>query len=182
MGLLLSTFFEDLIKSLQRRTRLLILGLDNAGKTQILYCMKLGHCITNTVPTLGFNLEEFKYKNLTINAWDLGGQAKLRTMWHHYYQDVDGVIFVVDSQDRHRFKDAREELYALLDHEELREVPVLVFANKQDLPNAAEVEELKTALGWERISNREKLHMIACTATENHRVNVGLDWMVSTVA
>ena len=181
MGLLLSTVFEDIMNRLKGRTSLLILGLDNAGKTQILYCMKLGHCITNTVPTLGFNMEEFEYKHLTIKAWDLGGQDKYRSMWHHYFHDVDGVIFVVDSQDRDRFSDAKAELHALLKREELRDVPFLVFANKQDLPYAAELVELKKQLGWDFVKDREKLHIVACTATENHRVNIGLDWMVNSI-
>jgi small GTP-binding protein len=181
MGLLLSSLIEDVLNRFRKETSLLILGLDNAGKTQILYCMKLGQCITNTVPTLGFNMEEFKYKNVTIKAWDLGGQDRFRKLWHHYFQAVDGVIFVVDSQDRHRFADAKAELHGLLKREELRDVPFLVFANKQDLPHAAEVVELKERLCWDAVKHRDQLHMVACTASENHRVSVGLEWMVNAI-
>ena len=97
MGIILSKYIEEWYGSFFKPTQLLIIGLDNAGKTQILYCMKLGQAITNTIPTMGFNIEEIKYKNLTINAFDLGGQNKFRSMWSHYYDGTDAVIFVVDS-------------------------------------------------------------------------------------
>ena len=71
MGLIISSWLDDFVSQFYKPTNILILGLDNAGKTQILYCMKMGKAITNTVQTLGFNLEEIYYKHLTFKAWDL---------------------------------------------------------------------------------------------------------------
>merc|ERR1719281_214479 len=111
-----------------------MLGLDAAGKTTILYKIKLGEVVT-TIPTVGFNVEEVQYKNLRMTVWDVGGQDKIRKLWRHYYQGTQGLIFVVDSSDRDRIEDAREELQKMLREEEMHEAAVLVFANKQDLPN-----------------------------------------------
>lgn len=181
MGLLFSSFIDEIVNNFRKPTSILILGLDNAGKTQVLYCMKLDHAITNTVPTLGFNLEEFNYKNLSIKAWDLGGQTKFRAMWHHYFEDVNGIIFVIDSQDRSRFADAKNELENLLNNEKLSDVPFLVFANKQDLPDAAEITEIKRKFDWAELSKLHNIHMVACVASENHKINVGLDWLSSAI-
>ena len=181
MGSFLSAIVEDFYNQFRKQTSFLVLGLDNAGKTQILYCMKLGECITNTVPTLGFNLEEFKYKNLSIKAWDLGGQCKFRSMWHHYFEGVQGIVFVVDSQDRRRFTDSKNELHRLLENEHLAEVPFLVFANKQDLPEAAEIEEMKKKFEWDKICHKHTIHMIGCCAAQNHRITLGLDWLANTI-
>lgn len=181
MGLLVSSFIDEIVNRFRKPTSILILGLDNAGKTQVLYCMKLDHPISNTVPTLGFNLEEFQYKNLSIKAWDLGGQTKFRTMWHHYFEDVNGIIFVIDSQDRSRFADAKNELENLLNNEKLADVPFLVFANKQDLPEAAEITEIKRKFDWEELSKLHDIHIVACIASENHKINVGLDWLSNSI-
>ena len=71
-------------------------GLDAAGKTTILYKLKLGEVVT-TIPTIGFNVETVHYKNITFTVWDVGGQDKIRPLWRHYYEDAQGLIFVVDS-------------------------------------------------------------------------------------
>ena len=73
-------------------------------------------------------------KGLTFTVWDVGGQEKIRQLWKHYYQNSEGLIFVVDSSDRERMYEAREELFGILDSDAMRGVPVVVLANKQDLP------------------------------------------------
>ena len=75
---------------------LLVLGLDNAGKTAVLYCLKLGEEVTTTMPTLGFNVEELQVGNHTIRAFDLGGQTVVRDMWHLYYEGTGAILFVID--------------------------------------------------------------------------------------
>jgi len=176
MGIVLTKYLEEWYTSFFKPTTLLILGLDNAGKTQILYCMKLGQAITNTIPTMGFNVEEIKYKNLTINAFDLGGQNKFRSMWSHYYDGTDAVIFVVDSHDRARFKAVKQELHAAMENEYLRNVPFLIFANKQDLPNAAEITEIKEKLYINEDGIRN-IRIIACSAIHNEKIELGLKWL-----
>jgi small GTP-binding protein len=89
--------------------RILMVGLDAAGKTTILYKLQLNETIT-TIPTIGFQVEHVIYKNLDFTVWDVGGQDKIRPLWRHYYQNTQGLIFVVDSNDRDRIEDAKEEL------------------------------------------------------------------------
>merc|ERR1712154_171038 len=119
----------------KKEMRILMVGLDASGKTTILYKLKLGEVIT-TIPTIGFNVETVEYKNLNFTVWDVGGQDKIRKLWRHYYQGTNGLIFVLDSNDRDRVEDAKEELTKMLNEDEMRDVAVLVFANKQDLPNS----------------------------------------------
>ena len=115
----------------KKEMRILMLGLDAAGKTTILYKLKLGE-VVSSVPTIGFNVETLEYKKIKFTVWDVGGQDKIRLLWRHYYQNTQGLIFVVDSSDRDRVELAKEELHRMLGEEELRDAVVLVFANKQD--------------------------------------------------
>ena len=98
-----------------------------------------GHIASNSqdftlTPHLGFNVETVEYKNIQFTVWDVGGQDKIRPLWRHYFQNTQGIIFVVDSNDRDRVVEAREELQRMLNEDELRDALLLVFANKQDLP------------------------------------------------
>ena len=120
---------------------MLMVGLDAAGKTTILYKLKLGENV-QTIPTIGFNVETVEYKNLNFTIWDVGGQDKIRPLWRHYYPNTQGIIFVVDSNDRDRIDFARDELQRLLAEDDLKDATLLVFANKQDLPHAHVAEEL----------------------------------------
>merc|ERR1712032_14615 len=96
---------------------ILMVGLDAAGKTTILYKFKLGEVVT-TIPTVGFNVESVEYKNISFTVWDIGGQDKIRKLWRYYYQGTNGLIFVVDSSDRERIDIAQEELAKTLDEDE----------------------------------------------------------------
>jgi ADP-ribosylation factor protein 1 len=113
----------------------MMVGLDAAGKTTVLYKMRLGDVIT-TVPTIGFNVEELQYKKVKMTVWDIGGQDKIRPLWRYYYQGSDAVVFVVDSSDASRMTEAADELRKLMCEDELRDAKLLVLANKQDMPNA----------------------------------------------
>ena len=125
----------------KREMRILMLGLDNSGKTSILYRLKLGQP-KRTVPTIGFNVETLEYKNIAFTVWDVGGQEKLRALWRHYFASTQALIFVVDSSDRARLPEAAEELHRLIKEEELSSALLLVLANKQDLPGACNAAEL----------------------------------------
>merc|ERR1712151_158578 len=113
--------------------RILMVGLDAVGKTTILYKLKLGEIVT-TIPTIGFNVETITYKNISFTMWDVGGRDKIRPLWRHYYHGTNGLVFVVDSNDRDRIEDAAGELNRMMGEEEMRDAVLLVFANKQDLP------------------------------------------------
>jgi len=99
MGLFFSSLFSGLVGS--EEVRILMVGLDAAGKTTILYKLKLGEVVT-TIPTIGFNVETVEYKNISFTVWDVGGQDKIRPLWRHYYANTQGIIFVIDSNDRDR--------------------------------------------------------------------------------
>ncbi|OXB38175.1 ADP-ribosylation factor 3 [Cryptococcus neoformans] len=116
-----------------KEMRILMLGLDAAGKTTILYKLKLNQSVT-TIPTVGFNVETVTYRNVRFNVWDVGGQDKIRPLWRHYYTGTQGLIFVIDSGDRDRIDEARLELERILADREMKECLLMVFANKQDLP------------------------------------------------
>lgn len=94
---------------------------------------RLGEIVT-TIPTIGFNVETVEYKKILFTVWDVGGQDKIRPLWRHYYQNTQGIIFVVDSNDRERMDEARDELQRMLNEDELKDAYLLVFANKMDLP------------------------------------------------
>jgi len=112
MGLFFSSLFSSLFG--RKEVRVLILGLDNAGKTTILYRLQVDEPVT-TVPTIGFNVETLRYKNIKFQVWDLGGQTSIRPYWRCYYPNTDAIIFVVDSTDVERLELAKAELFALLD-------------------------------------------------------------------
>merc|ERR1712072_1326593 len=136
-------FFAKALEKImgKKEMRILMVGLDAAGKTTILYKLKLGEVVT-TIPTIGFNVETVEYKNIRFTVWDIGGQDKIRKLWRHYYEGNHGLIYVVDSSDRDRVDLAREELQKTLVADELRDVSILILANKQDLPMAMPASEL----------------------------------------
>lgn len=167
--------FSKLIWS-KKEIRILILGLDNAGKTTLLYRLKIGEVVT-TIPTIGFNVESVTYKNLNFNVWDLGGQTSIRPYWRCYYANTAAVVFVVDSTDIERLSTAADELSAMLSEEELRDAALLVFANKQDQPGAKGAGEISEALKLGQLKDRN-WSIMACSAIDGRGVNEGMDWLV----
>ena len=133
--------------------RLLMLGLDAAGKTTILYKMRLNETV-NTIPTIGFNVETLQYKNIEFQAWDIGGQFKLRNLWSNYLDNTQGLIYVVDSNDAERIAESAEALQMIISDESMNGVPILVYANKMDLPNAMSVPQISEQLGLTQMRGR----------------------------
>merc|ERR1719321_74396 len=164
----------------KKEMRILMVGLDAAGKTTILYKLKLGEVLT-TVPTIGFNVETVEYKDINFTVWDIGGQDKIRKLWRYYYQNTQGLIFVIDSNDRERIEDAREELSQMLGEDEMRDAVLLVFANKQDLPNSMSASEVTEKLGLHSMRNRPWFIQSTC-ATTGDGLYEGLDWMSRTLS
>nr|ACO15533.1 ADP-ribosylation factor 4 [Caligus clemensi] len=173
MGLTVSSLFSRPFG--KKQMRILMVGLDAAGKTTILYKLKLGEIVT-TIPTIGFNVETVEYKNICFTVWDVGGQDKIRPLWRHYFQNTQGIIFVVDSNDRERIFEAREELQKMLQEDELRDAHLLVFANKQDLPEAMNAAELTDKMGLNDLRSR-KWYIQATCATQGNGLYEGLDWL-----
>jgi len=173
MGLSISSLFHGLFG--KKQMRILMVGLDAAGKTTILYKLKLGEIVT-TIPTIGFNVETVEYKNISFTVWDVGGQDKIRPLWRHYFTNTQGLIFVVDSNDRERVAEAAEELNKMLSEDELRDAAILVFANKQDLPNAMNASEITDKLRLQSLHNKPWYIQAAC-ATDGTGLYEGLDWL-----
>ncbi|KAH7571281.1 hypothetical protein JRO89_XS04G0013500 [Xanthoceras sorbifolium] len=214
MGLSFTKLFSRLFA--KKEMRILMVGLDAAGKTTILYKLKLGEIVT-TIPTIGFNVETVEYKNISFTVWDVGGQDKaimlfaiisrasalkylwlvflvcddhsygwlsadlIRPLWRHYFQNTQGLIFVVDSNDRDRVVEARDELHRMLNEDELRDAVLLVFANKQDLPNAMNAAEITDKLGLHSLRQRHWYIQSTC-ATSGEGLYEGLDWLSNNIA
>mmetsp|Transcript_20841 Transcript_20841/g.65558 ORF Transcript_20841/g.65558 Transcript_20841/m.65558 type:complete len:199 (+) Transcript_20841:62-658(+) len=154
--------------------RLVMVGLDAAGKTTILYKLKLAQ-VVSTVPTVGFNVESVQYRNLDLTVWDIGGQDKIRRLWRHYLEGCDAVIFVVDSADAARLDLARDELRSLADEPQLRDAKFLVFANKQDLPTRLRPERVVDVLALRNL--RQEWFLVPACAVRGDGLCLGMDWL-----
>jgi small GTP-binding protein len=170
MGFLLSKLFYSIPDA-----RILMVGLDAAGKTTILYHLKLGEVVT-TIPTIGFNVETVSYKNISFTMWDIGGQQRIRALWRHYFPGTRGIIFVIDSNDTDRMSEAGEELSYLLREDELKDCALLVLANKQDLPHAMSVSVMGEQLQLFKQHGR-KWHIQGCCAGTGEGLYEGLEWL-----
>ncbi|KAB5554337.1 ADP-ribosylation factor 6 [Coniochaeta sp. 2T2.1] len=162
-----------------KEMRLLMLGLDAAGKTTILYKLKLGQDVT-TIPTVGFNVETVTYKNVKFNVWDVGGQDKIRPLWRHYFSGTQGLIFVIDSSDRARIDEARQELHRIINDREMKDSLLLVFANKQDIDTAMKPQEVTEALQLSKLKDKVWYVVPSC-ATTGEGLLEGLAWLSNNV-
>jgi len=160
----------------KKELRILMLGLDSAGKTTVLYNIKTGSELS-TIPTVGFNVETIKYKNILLNLWDVGGQDKIRPLWRHYYTGSQGLIFVVDCADHDRVEEARRELYRIVDNKEMCDAPLLVFANKQDQKHAIKATDIPQLLGLDKMVNRAWFVQPSC-AKMGKGLDAGLNWLI----
>ena len=177
MGIYFSQLFDKLFSTTP--ARVILIGLDNAGKTTILYKLKLNEVVT-TIPTIGFNVDEVTIKNLTMTVWDVGGQTKIRPLWQYYFENNDAVIYAVDSSDQQRLEEAREELFAVLGDDRLRDCALLVLANKQDLPGAANVTRVTEALELRKLRQRNWFVQGTC-AVNGDGLAEGFTWLADTV-
>ena len=159
--------------------RIIMQGLDAAGKTTILYKLKLGEVVA-TIPTIGFNVETINFKNITLTCWDVGGRDKIRPLSRHdRYQNTNAIIWVIDSNDRDRIEATKDELHRALAEDELRNVPILIYCNKQDLPNAMTSIEISERLQLSQVTCRSFLQ--SCCATTGNGLYEGLDWILDCI-
>uniref|UniRef100_A0A0D9XMY6 ADP-ribosylation factor n=1 Tax=Leersia perrieri TaxID=77586 RepID=A0A0D9XMY6_9ORYZ len=180
-----------------KEMRVVMLGLDAAGKTTILYKLHIGE-VLSTVPTIGFilihphdhdhgnasvagfNVEKVQYKNVVFTVWDVGGQEKLRPLWRHYFNNTDALIYVVDSLDRERIGRARAEFQAIINDPFMLNSVLLVFANKQDMRGAMTPMEVCEGLGLYDLTNRI-WHIQGTCALKGDGLYEGLDWLATTL-
>ena len=173
MGNAFAKLFDSLFGS--REMRVVMLGLDAAGKTTILYKLHIGE-VLSTVPTIGFNVEKVQYKNVIFTVWDVGGQEKLRPLWRHYFNNTDALIYVVDCCDRDRVGKAASEFKQIIEDPLMQHSVLLVYANKQDLPRALSPSEIVSALGLQGMKNRG-WHVQGAVATRGEGLYEGMDWL-----
>ncbi|KAF2485636.1 ADP-ribosylation factor family-domain-containing protein [Neohortaea acidophila] len=159
-----------------KEMRILMLGLDNAGKTTIV--KQIMHEDVNTVsPTLGFIIKTIDYEGYKLNIWDVGGQKTLRTYWKNYFEKTDTLIWVVDATDRERIEDCRQELMGLLVQERLMGASLLVFKNKSDIAGCMSEQDIREGLQLDNI-HTHKWHILSCSAMTGLNLQEGLRWVV----
>ena len=158
-------------------------GLDNAGKTTILKALT-GDDIHSISPTLGFNIQTLTFPpHYRLNIWDVGGQQTIRSYWRNYYEQTDGLIFVIDTTDPARLTEVRTELHALLTQERLAGASLLVMANKQDVVGAVGLGEVSGVLEVEKLSaGNRHCRLMACSAMTGAGLQEGMEWIVNDIA
>ncbi|KAF9780066.1 ARF SAR [Thelephora terrestris] len=184
MGLTVSSIWNS-VASLARWTkekdvRILMLGLDSAGKTTILYRLQIGE-VVSTIPTIGFNVETVQYKNIKFQVWDLGGQSSIRPYWRCYFPNTSAIIYVIDSSDTSRLQTSRSELLTMLSEDELNGVPLLVFCNKQDVEGALKPEKISEELGLAGGEKGREWSVRGSCALKGEGLEEGLDWLVNAI-
>ncbi|XP_032187320.1 ADP-ribosylation factor-like protein 5A [Mustela erminea] len=155
--------------------KIIIVGLDNAGKNTILYQVSMNE-VVHTSPTIGSNVEEIVINNTCFLMWDTGGQESLWS-WNTYYTNTEFVIVAVDSTDREKISVTGEELYKMLAHEDVQKAGLLIFANKQDVKECMTIAEISQFLKLKK--KDQQWHIQACCALPGKGLCQGLEWIVS---
>lgn len=167
------------VKAKEKEVRVLMVGLDNAGKTTIVKRVN-GEDISTISPTLGFNIKTMSFRGYRMNIWDVGGQKTLRSYWRNYYEATDGMVWVVDSADVRRLRDCKDELHKLLGEEKLAGSSLLIFANKQDIPGALTKKEIAQVLELDQMEKRH-WHIEGCSAVTGEGLLEGFKWCVKDI-
>lgn len=176
MGLL------QLLRSLKKsegEARVLMLGLDNAGKTTILKALS-DEDITTITPTQGFNIKSLMRDGFNLKIWDIGGQKTIRAYWRNYFEQTDALIYVIDSSDKKRLAESGHELDLILQEEKMNGVPLMVFANKQDLVGSATGDEIADLLNLCAVRDRP-WQIQSCSAKRGDGLAEGMEWVMKQV-
>lgn len=163
----------------KKEANVVVVGLDNSGKTTIINKLKPDDARTHDiVPTIGFNVEKFQTKALSFTAFDMSGQGRYRNLWEHYYRECQGIIFVIDSSDKLRMTVAKDELNMLLGHAEIqhRRLPILFFANKMDMRDALSSVKCSSMLELEVLRDKP-WHICASNALTGEGLDEGVGWL-----
>ena len=173
MGFIFSKILDFFSRS-RNNFKIIILGIQNAGKTTILYRLSIGQLV-KTTPTIGSNVEEISYNNVKLQAWDLGGQQSTRSVWDVYFVNTDAIIYVIDTHDE-TYDDSKTQFYKLLSNEALKNAIILIYANKQDLPGAKNVAEIIQIYELDTIKDHI-WHIQPCSAQTGEGLITGMKWL-----
>jgi small GTP-binding protein len=173
MGFIFSKILDFFSRS-RNNFKIIILGIQNAGKTTILYRLSIGQLV-KTTPTIGSNVEEISYNNVKLQAWDLGGQQSTRSVWDVYFVNTDAIIYVIDTHDE-TYDDSKTQFYKLLSNEALKNAIILIYANKQDLPGAKNVAEIIRIYELDTIKDHI-WHIQPCSAQTGEGLITGMKWL-----
>jgi len=173
MGFIFSKILDFFSRS-RNNFKIIILGIQNAGKTTILYRLSIGQLV-KTTPTIGSNVEEISYNNVKLQAWDLGGQESTRSVWNVYFVNTDAIIYVIDTHDE-TYDDSKNQFYKLLQNDALKNAVILIYANKQDLPGAKNVAEIIRIYELDTIKDHI-WHIQPCSAQTGEGLITGMKWL-----
>ena len=173
MGFIVSKILDFFSRS-RSNFKIIILGIQNAGKTTILYRLSLGQLV-QTTPTIGSNVEEISYNNVKLQAWDLGGQESTRTVWDVYFVNTDAIIYVIDTHETN-YEESKKQFYKLLENEALKNTVILIYANKQDLQGAKGVNEIMQIYEFDKIKDHI-WHIQPCSAQTGEGLVTGMKWL-----
>jgi small GTP-binding protein len=176
MGFFFSKAWTNLFE--KKQVRILMVGLDAAGKTTIMYKLKMNETV-KTIPTIGFNVETMEYKKLKMVMWDVGGQNKIMELWKHYYEGTDALIYVIDSSDTERLELNYETIHNIVQDPDLEKACLLIYANKQDLKQALSPSELVEKLQLQKL--KMKWNIQGASAVSGQGLTEGLDWVAETL-
>ncbi|KAM9259548.1 ADP-ribosylation factor-like protein 14 [Morus bassanus] len=164
-----------------KQANILMLGLDSAGKSTLLYKFKYNDVFL-TIPTIGFNVDMIETgKDFTLTFWDVGGQQKMRQVWCNFLENADGLLYVVDSSDKQRLEESRKEFELILKNDFLRSVPVVMLANKQDLPGALNAEEITRRFHLKKYCSDRNWYVQPCCALTGEGLSEALQRLTSFV-
>ncbi|CAL7934036.1 unnamed protein product [Xylocopa violacea] len=170
---------------------LLIVGLDNAGKTSVLNRIS-GDPDKVVLPTMGFRTVSLKYKSYIVKIYDVGGNSQIRSLWPKYYNDIHGLIYVVDASDISRLTENKVVFGELISHEYISGKPLLLLANKQDINGAIDELDLVENLDVEHAANAmrcpTRVEICSCIWTGDQSkdntigIKNGYKWLLDIIA
>lgn len=185
---LIHGLYEELTYVRERPVALL--GVESAGKSSILEWLKHYYSppkpktdrpgtLDKVIPTVGLNVAKLLVSSERLLTWDLGGTASLRPIWNRYVDEAEALVWVIDSTDSSRMEDSRTCLKELVERSNLRNSPLLVFANKQDVENAMDPVKISLALDLLADVELRPQCIQPCSAQTGEGIQEGFEWLTN---